>query len=257
MSVRRLSALAAGFLLSASAGVMTAQAADMPAPAVDPWTGFYLGAQAGYMQGSGSNSDICQSFTGEGKICLSNTDDGFDVGDSSSDGVTAGGYLGFNYRVDSFLMGLEGDFNWDNAQDSNSFVGQLNYDTSLNWDASIRARLGLIVDERALLYVTGGPSWLNTELNTNFGNIINAPSNLNINTGDQSTEFGWVLGAGAEYMITDHLSVKAEYIHGWYGEVDQNLFSVSSGGQSQKLYLKEDLQTNVVRAGIAYHFGGL
>lgn len=253
MSVRSLSALAAGLLLSASAGVISAQAADMPAPAIDPWTGFYLGAQAGYIQGTGSNSDFCQSFTGEGKLCLSNLDDGFDIGDSSADGAQIGGYLGFNYRVNSFLMGLEGDFNWDTAQDSNSILGELNYDTSLNWDASIRARLGVIVDERALLYVTGGPSWLNTELNTNLGILVTAP--VNYNSGDENTEFGWVLGAGAEYMVTDHLSIKAEYLHGWYGDVNQNILSASSGGETQKLYLKEDLQTNVVRAGVAYHFG--
>lgn len=255
MHARNLSALAAGLLLSASVGAISARAADMPAPAVDPWTGFYLGAQAGYMQGNGSNSDICQSLSGVGSECISNLDDGFDINDSSSDGVTVGGYLGYNYRVDSILLGLEGDFNWDNAEDSSSFLGELNYTTSLNWDASIRARLGVIVDERALLYVTGGPSWLNTELDTNLGILVNAPAN--VNTGDSATQFGWVLGAGAEYMVTDHLSVKAEYIHGWYGDVEQNLVTQSGGGETLKTYLKEDLQTNVVRAGIAYHFGGL
>jgi opacity protein-like surface antigen len=31
-----------------------------------------------------------------------------------------------------------------------------------------------------------------------------------VSCGDESTEFGWQLGAGAEYMITEHLSMKAE-----------------------------------------------
>jgi hypothetical protein len=32
---------------------------------------------------------------------------------------------------------------------------------------------------------------------------------------------------------------------------------LSQGGEHAKYYLKQDLQTNVVRAGIAYHFGGI
>ena len=120
---------------------------------------------------------------------------------------------------------------------------------SLNWDASIRARLGVIVDERALLYVTGGPSWINAKLDPNICGAV--PSG--VSCGDESTEFGWQLGAGAEYMITEHLSMKAEYVHGWYGDADLDV--VSNNGN--KFYVKQDLQTNLVRAGIAYHFGSL
>lgn len=233
---------------------MSAQAADVSAPA-DLWNGFYLGAQAGYMQGSYSNSDLCETFSGEGTQCLSKIEN-FSVSNASPDGVTAGGYLGYNYQIDRIVLGVEGDFNWDNGQDSNSFLGELNYDSELNWDASVRARLGVVVDERALLYVTGGPSWLNTELSTGFNIGPNAPE-ANVSKGDKSTEFGWVLGAGAEYALTDHLSVKAEYLHGWYGDADLDILSGSNGEDKQKIYLKQDLQTNVVRAGIAYHFGGL
>ncbi len=249
MSFHRYSVLAAGLLLSVSASAISAQAADMPAPAADPWSGFYLGAQAGYLQGTGSNTDVCESFGGD-HLCIG-ADDGFDFGDNNVDGATAGGYLGFNYRMDAVVMGLEGDFNWDNAEGNggNAFLGEFDYNMSLNWDASIRARLGIVVDERALLYVTGGPSWLNAELNSSFCGLI-----AGVNCGDQSTEFGWQIGAGAEYMITDHLSMKAEYVHGWYGDTDLNIASLGGG---DNLYAKQDLQTNVVRAGIAYHFGGL
>ena len=254
MNLRSLSILAAGLLVSVSTGALTAQAADMPAPAANLWSGFYLGAQAGYLQGTGSNTDICAT-DGTDRMCFG--DDGFDFGDTNADGITAGGYLGYNYQIDSIVMGLEGDFNWDNAQgDSGSsiFLGPYSYSSSLNWDASIRARLGFVVDERALLYVTGGPSWLNMDVNADYCGLINSPGNTNC--GDSNTNFGWQLGAGAEYMITDHLSMKAEFLHGWYGDVDSNIFTVSDAGNKFKIYAKEDLQTNVVRAGIAYHFGG-
>jgi outer membrane immunogenic protein len=250
MNFRRSSIFAAGLLLSASTGAMAADVEVTP----DLWSGFYLGAQAGYMQGTGSDSDLCFSDTGVGSGCFSDADDGFDISDNNMDGVTVGGYVGYNYRIDQVVLGLEGDANWDNANGSSSVLGSLNYDTGINWDFSVRARLGLVVDERALLYVTGGPSWVNTDVDTNLG--IGVADVANFKSGDESTEFGWVLGAGAEYAITEHLSMKAEYLHGWYGDADLDLFEFSDGVDNTKYVLKQNLQTNVVRVGLAYHFGG-
>jgi outer membrane immunogenic protein len=186
--------------------------------------------------------------------CFSDADDGFDLNDNNTDGVTVGGYVGYNYRIDQVVLGLEGDANGDNAKGSSSVLGSLNYDTGINWGFSVRARLGLVVDERALLYVTGGPSWVNTDVDTNLG--IGVADVANFKSGDESTEFGWVLGAGAEYAITEHLSMKAEYLHGWYGDADLDLFEFSDGVDNTKYVLKQNLQTNVVRVGLAYHFGG-
>jgi outer membrane immunogenic protein len=247
------SLFAAGLLLMAGPAAISAQAADLDIPATDLWTGFYLGAQAGYLQGTGSDTDICFSAEGFGSECFGKSE-GIDFGDSSADGATAGGYLGFNYRMNAIVMGLEGDLNWDNASGNNTFADEVSYNTSLNWDASIRARLGIVVDERALLYVTGGPSWLNTELDSSL--FCSVSSSIDVKCGDSSTEFGWQLGAGAEFFMTDHLSVKAEYLHGWYGDANLDLASADVEGTTEKFYLKQNLQTNVVRAGVAYHFGG-
>ena len=255
MNFHRFSLFAAGLLISASSGFMTAQAADVEVATTDLWSGFYLGAQAGYMQGTGSDADLCLSVSDFGSACFSNLDDGFNISDNNMDGVTVGGYVGYNYRIDSVVLGLEGDGNWNNANGSNSVFGGLNYDSNINWDFALRARLGLVVDERALLYVTGGPSWMNTDIDTNVG--VTPAAVANVSTGDESTEFGWVLGAGAEYAITEHLSMKAEYLHGWYGDADLDLAKESSDLETAKFVLKQNLQTNVVRVGVAYHFGGL
>ena len=186
--------------------------------------------------------------------CFSDADDGFDISDNNMDGVTVGGYVGYNYRIDQVVLGLEGDANGDNAKGSSSVLGSLNYDTGINWGFSVRARLGLVVDERALLYVTGGPSWVNTDVDTNLG--IGVADVANFKSDDESTEFGWVLGAGAGYAITEHLSMKAEYLHGWYGDANLDLFEVDNGVNTTKYVLKQNLQTNVVRVGLACHFGG-
>jgi len=267
MNFRTVTAVIASGLFFMGAGSLSARAADIAPAAADLWSGFYIGAQAGYMQGAGSDADLCvrSNFDGPQNGCLSNGGidgpagpSGFNIGDNNMDGITAGGYLGYNYRLDSVVLGLEGDFNWDNANGNNSVLGELNYDTSTNWDASVRARIGYVVDERALLYVTGGPSWLNTEVSSNLCGLLRGEvKGGNFSCGDESTEFGWQLGAGAEFMMTDHLSMKAEYIHGWYGDADLDLVKVSQGGEYVKYQLKQDLQTNVVRVGVAYHFGSL
>jgi len=251
MNFRRCSILAAGLLLSVSAGAIGAQAADVEVAATDPWTGFYLGAQAGYMQGSDSNTDLCLKATGFGHECVGRD---INFGSASPDGVTVGGYLGYNHRIHNFVLGIEGDVNWDNASGNNDFGQGVSYGLDLNWDAAIRARLGYVIDERALLYVTGGPSWLNVELDADA--FCNEVASIKVNCGDSTTKFGWQLGAGAEYALTESLSVKAEYLHGWYGDADLDMVKETVGGITETLYLKQNLQTNVVRAGIAYHFGG-
>ncbi|MEJ1938590.1 outer membrane beta-barrel protein, partial [Nostoc sp. NIES-2111] len=107
-------------------------------------------------------------------------------------------------------------------------------------------------------FVTGAPSWGNAEVSSSLCGLIRSENpGGSYKCGDTSTEFGWQLGAGAEYAITEHLSMKAEYLHGWYGDADLDILKADDGKNSGKYYLKQDLQTNVVRVGVAYHFGGL
>jgi len=73
-----------GQLLAASlhvcaAGADSAQAADVAPPEADLWTGFYLGAQAGYLQGTGSDTDLCFSASGFGSECFGSRS-GLDIG---------------------------------------------------------------------------------------------------------------------------------------------------------------------------------
>lgn len=256
MRARTLSRLAAGTCIVLQAWVGCAWAADPAGPAVDRWTGFYIGAHAGYLQSSG-DPDICVSVTGLGRDCTGLPSD-FGLGDGA-DGITAGGYLGYNHRIDRFVLGIEGDVDWLTAEDDGT-TGPDDVDNpfgpqalSLNWDASVRLRMGAIVGEDTLLYVTGGPSWIAMELDNNFCSLIRGEEN--ISCGDSATAFGWQLGGGAEYFVTDRLSVKAEYLHGWYGETDLNVFTFREGGSRMTYEARQSLQTNVVRAGFAWHFG--
>ena len=85
----------------------SAQAADIPRPvykgprsvvAYYNWTGFYIGANGGYGWGSSDWKAPVVSVKPKGWL--------------------AGGTIGYNYQMGSFVWGLEGDFDWADVADS-------------------------------------------------------------------------------------------------------------------------------------------
>src|ERR1700761_6208790 len=92
-------------------GATSALAADLPAPVytkapvfVDPgynWTGFYVGGSLGYSWG---RSNDTSTFTNGAGTLLSTS-----VGGSNLDGVVGGGQAGYNWQMQSWVWGLEGD----------------------------------------------------------------------------------------------------------------------------------------------------
>lgn len=161
-------------------------AADMP-PYVPPepvavpftWTGFYLGAHGGW---NWAETDA----------------DGLDIGDT--DGFVVGGQLGYNWQWDSFVFGIEGDGSFADSED-----GFPDADIEQNFLASIRGRLGFGLD-RFLIYGTGGAAFTGLDVGFLSGDD------------DESTFFGWVVGGGIEYAITDNVSFGVEYLHYDFGE---------------------------------------
>jgi outer membrane immunogenic protein len=92
-------------------GATSAMAADLPArvytkaPAfVDPgynWSGFYLGGNVGYSWGKSNDTS---AFTNGAGTTLSAS-----IGSSNLDGVVGGGQAGYNWQVQNWVWGLEGD----------------------------------------------------------------------------------------------------------------------------------------------------
>src|SRR5262245_1951040 len=84
--------------LAAALGAASAQAADVNGVVYDPrWTGFYIGGQVGY--GIQSTSE-------------SYPDDGGDYTDLGGQGFTGGPFVGFNWQVDPFVLGIEAEYNF-------------------------------------------------------------------------------------------------------------------------------------------------
>jgi opacity protein-like surface antigen len=150
-------------------------------------------------------------------------------------------YLNYNIRVGTQgLLGIEGDIGMSPG-DANVSVPvpdpattslRLSVRTSLT--GSLRARFG-IVNGPALIYATGGLSWLRVtgvgdaalvcDGGSSIGNlaaaaICNAPGNSFGSYSTTQNLVGPVFGAGVEHIAGNNLKLRGEYLFAYYPNVD-------------------------------------
>lgn len=150
------------------------------------WDGPYIGVFGGYGWGSADQAIADDIFTGE-SLDLT----GWFVG------LTAG----VNFAVsDGVVAGIVGDIAWSDISGFDDV-----YDTSvdIDWFGSLRGKLGF--DGGAFLpYLTGGLAVA--------GATIDYDPDV-----DTHTHFGWTVGAGVEFAVSEQLSVDLLYRYSDYG----------------------------------------
>ncbi|WP_375313245.1 outer membrane protein [Bradyrhizobium sp. A5] len=206
-------------------GSMAASAADLAYKArpvaVDPgynWSGFYIGVNGGYAWNNAS--DVAVS----GTPLITVSQPGavpFAVGGLRPEGYLVGGQVGWNYQFGAGLIGIEADFDFADIKDSRNVdlppVGT-NVRTSasekIDFFGTVRGRLGGIVSQRLLLFVTGGLAYANVKDSANINEFFNAPVPARQFIGNASgLRYGWTLGAGAEWAVAKSWTVKGEYLY--------------------------------------------
>ena len=95
----------------------------------------------------------------------------------------------------------------------------------MNWDASVRGRLGYLVTPDTLIYGTGGVAFQNIEAFGQCGSLIS--SALCFTTTGQTapspgitqstTLVGWTIGAGVEAHLWGNWLLRAEYRYADFG----------------------------------------
>lgn len=232
----------------------SAIAADMPAKApirapaeavAYSWTGFYVGAHIGGVWGYEDQHQVRV-------VALPIPPDPF--GGHTTRGFLAGGQVGVNWQTGSWVLGLEAQASWTNADGehliapSNDTIAR----TELNWLATVALRIGYAWD-RTLLYIKGGAAVVNED----FALIPINIAGLRAVTGDQ-TRLGWMVGAGIERALWSNWSVKLEYNYMDFGR-DTYSFIFQGGGPGLNGFLccdsSFDQHMHVVKAGINYRFG--
>lgn len=269
---KRLLLLGAACLVSTGAA-----AADLtviePAPIyVEPaydWTGFYVGINGGYGGGVFEHpfqlngpAEIVPALVepGPGQIVLA----------TGSADVTAGGFVGgvqagYNWQFDeNFLIGLEADIQASTIDGRVSFEvtdetgaivdGTLSADlgTRLDWFATIRPRIGWVNDQ-FVVYATGGLAWGQTtsSIHADLSGMMEAEPFDESITNDR---FGWTVGAGIEYALTDNITFKTEYLYTDLGS--EQILDVDFGGDDVPYTFSADsaVAFHTVRAGLNFQF---
>jgi outer membrane immunogenic protein len=137
----------------------------------------------------------------------------------------------------AFVIGLEGDGAWNDANGSTGNCLSFACTTQGEWLATVRGRAGYAWD-RVLFYGTGGAA---------FGSVQAAATGLPFAT---STQTGWTAGAGVEWAFLPNWTAKVEYLY-----VNLGNFSCPTTNCGGTLADSVSFNENIVRAGINYKFG--
>lgn len=245
---------------------VAALAADLPSRNRQPvtpvvvasgfnWTGIYAGLNAGYGWSGGDSwrnvgNPAALAFAGAGTLPLS--------GSTSRSGFVGGAQIGANYQIGQFVIGAETDImSLNSAKRTNIALASGTYGSFKNsstWLGTARVRLGFTPVDRLLVYGTGGAA---------YGSVrqsgwLTAPGiGGGTWSGSQSnTKFGWALGAGAEYAITNNVTAKLEYLYYDLGRSNVGLAAGNAPGVASGAapLLRSENRGNIVRVGVNYKF---
>jgi outer membrane immunogenic protein len=82
----------------------------------------------------------------------------------------------------------------------------------MDWLGTTRARIGVVAtpDNRLMLYGTGGVAY---GAGSAHGSVYDFDSYVGWYGESSATRVGWTIGVGAEYAITNSVTLKGEYLY--------------------------------------------
>ena len=173
------------------------------------WTGFYGGLNAGASWGQAGNTF---NFVPTGVAPA------FIASDSSHPaGFIGGGQLGYNWQVNTVVLGLETDVQGSTQRASATAPGlattcagcSVSETDKLTWFGTTRGRIGLASDGW-LPYVTGGVAYAGVQSNGTqpVPGISVVPT-----LGGSTVRTGWTVGGGLEAALSGRWTWKVEYLY--------------------------------------------
>lgn len=217
------------------------------------WTGFYVGAHAGYVAGDADFSvnptGAWNAFPDQAAAVRAATN-----GSLNPDGGIFGLQSGFNHQLGIWVVGLEADVSGVDLSESRaggpippSGVTSFSQQAELSWMATLRERLGVTAGP-ALFFATAGAAFGEWDV---FMRMAGGPDAAVFS--NSTVQTGWVAGGGVEYAFTERLSLKGEYLFADFGNVEgQSAFFPTAPAFVNEHNI--DLSAQVARAGINYRF---
>lgn len=248
------------------------------------WTGFYIGANAGY---SWSANNITHNiglstyanplFLPTSQIISSSLAAlGTNRFFNSTNGFIGGGQIGYNAQFsDNLVIGIDTDL--DALGQSKTIIGTNSVSTpqlgmynanvtitrKLNYLGLLKGRLGVLLNQSFLVYGSGAFAYGGASLNTSYS-VTETESGL-LPLQDQETInktlAGWAAGGGAEWLFLPCWSLNVEYIFYNLGHIRNDLnFNQSIATTPPTSYAGAIVNSmskfteNTVWVGINYHF---
>ena len=258
------------------------------------WSGWYLGANAGYAWRSENpypSNDYYSSLgvIGYGSGGATNSTSG----SSTYDGFTAGATLGYQYQFGSLVLGADYDLQYADIANSprlatTTFAKQTgtttsspgtvdpytgvssssgstpvystytagNYDPTdgdvNRWTGIARLRAGLAFD-RFLVFATGGAAYRFA-----YGSydpyVVQPNGSVTTYSGyNKANAWGYVIGGGVEYGISDTITAKFDYLHMDFGTATY-VDPIASTALGKVVTYNYDKQVDMVRVGVNFRF---
>ena len=217
----------------------------MATPVAAQWNGFYLGGFAGLMLQNGDHDetvtfdtdldeefgDTVRTITGANVFAP-----GFCAGaatgltpasecDDDESGFAIGGRAGYDEYFGGVVLGVVGDLSFPEAIDSVSAFSTTpafyTFTRDLQWMTGLRGRIG-VGNDHVLAYATGGLALGRIEHVFATSNLVNTfvPSDGDSDDTDEEEEpepdrdtaWGYQVGGGVEFWISNNVSLSAEYL---------------------------------------------
>lgn len=244
-------------ILLASAMLVAASAPALAQPPAFAWDGFYAGVNAGYggdqfaypVTGDLSSGGIAVALDAKATL--------------TSSGFLGGGQVGYNFHVsDDWVAGIEADIDATGIKGELGLGGalsgfiagaaQIRAGSQIDYLGTVRARLGYVTDRDLLVYGTAGLAFGEVKSRYNLA-VASGGSTLFSAAGSQSdTDTGWTAGVGAEYPISDRMTLKAEYLYADLGEHTLISTPFALLGATGSIGVKVESTAHIVRVGLNY-----
>ena len=173
---------------------------------------------------------------------------------------------GYNYQYGSFVGGVEGDVSslqagggsgWTSASTLLGSTFTTTASVRLDYLATLRLRFGYTPYDRWLIFATGGLAVGGVQnsskvvMDTTPADTWRASSN--------ETRSGYVVGGGVEYLLTQNIAVKGEYLYYNIGSKNSTAYgnaTVAADPALNQLFYVNKTTTagSIMRIGVNYKF---
>jgi outer membrane immunogenic protein len=164
--------------------------------------------------------------------------------------------VGFNFVCHHLVLGVEGSgaYVWSGDSrvdhfDTGGTVYRLSTSTETHYLATVGPRIGWTFC-RFLPFVTGGAAFANLDFANSITFPGGGPTNFESGRKDETT-FGWFVGGGLEYALTNHWHLRGDYKYADLGDVE---FKSNFAGGGAPAFSRADLREHSATFGVVFQF---